>query len=335
MKTASLRVGVFSSKAYDKHYLSAANHGRHQLHFLDTRLDMDTLPLAKGYDAVCVFVNDKLDKPLIDGLRPLDVRHIALRCAGFNNVDLTAAEEAGISVSRIPAYSPEAVAEHTLALILTLNRRLHKAYNRVKEGNFSLDGLLGFNLHGKTIGIVGTGKIGTAFCRLLQGFGVNVLCFDVRQHADIEALGGRYVDLDTLMASSDIISLHCPLTPDTRYLINDQRIAQMKPGVMLINTSRGAMIDSQAVIRGLKSQKIGYLGMDVYEMEGDLFFQDLSNEIIQDDVFLRLSTFPNVLITGHQGFFTHEALTQIASVTLNNLDAFASGRPDPSTFLVI
>ncbi|MDF2177586.1 2-hydroxyacid dehydrogenase [Aliiglaciecola sp. CAU 1673] len=334
MTSKPLRVGVFSSKVYDRQYLTAANQGRHELLFLDTRLQADTLPLVKDIDTVCVFVNDRLDSTVIEGLKAHQVGHIALRCAGFNNVDLDAAKAAGISVSRIPAYSPEAVAEHTLALILTLNRRLHKAYNRVKEGNFSLDGLLGFNVHGKTIGIIGTGKIGMAFCRLLQGFGCRVLCHDIQEQADIGAIGAQYVDLDRLFAEADIISLHCPLTPDTHYLINDQRIAQMKQGVMLINTSRGAMIDSQAVIRGLKSGKIGYLGLDVYEMEGDLFFRDLSNEIIQDDVFLRLATFPNVLITGHQGFFTHEALTQIANVTLNNLDAFAKGKSDPNTFLI-
>lgn len=327
-----MKVAVFSAKAYDEQYLSLAGNGL-ELCFIESRLNNQTASLAQGFDAVCVFVNDQLDAGVLNTLHAGGVRHIALRCAGFNNVDLECAKQLGMGVSRVPAYSPEAVAEHTLALVLTLNRKLHKAYNRIKEGNFSLDGLLGFNLHGKTVGIIGTGRIGLATARLFKGFGCHVLCHDPFPTDEITTLGGKYVELDSLFEQADILSLHCPLTPDTKHMINQQSLTKMKSGVMLINTSRGALIDTQAVIQALKSQKIGFLGLDVYEMEGDLFFEDLSNQIIQDDIFQRLCTFPNVLITGHQGFFTHEALVQIAQTTTNNLRLTAQGKSDDLTRL--
>ncbi|ALS98416.1 2-hydroxyacid dehydrogenase [Lacimicrobium alkaliphilum] len=328
-----MKVGVFSAKQYDKDSLLQANQD-FDLQFIEARLNRQTLPLAADFDVICVFVNDQLDKEVIQQLKQQGIRHIALRCAGFNNIDLDAAKECGISVSRVPAYSPEAVAEHTLALILTLNRKLHKAYNRIKEGNFSIEGLLGFNLHGRTVGIIGTGRIGVATIRILKGLGCSVLCCDPVESEEAVTLGARYVTPEQLMCESEIISLHCPLTPQTHHMINDASIAQMKDGVMLINTSRGGLIDTSAVIRGLKTEKIGYLGLDVYEMEGDLFFEDLSSEIIQDDVFLRLLTFPNVLITGHQGFFTQQALKQIAETTMRNLTLAARGERDEVSFLV-
>lgn len=327
-----MKVAVFSAKAYDEQYLSLAGHGL-ELCCIESQLTNQTASLAQGFDAVCVFVNDQLDAGVLNTLHAGGVRHIALRCAGFNNVDLEHAKQLGMGVSRVPAYSPEAVAEHTLALVLTLNRKLHKAYNRIKEGNFSLNGLLGFNLHGKTVGIIGTGRIGLATARLFKGFGCHVLCHDPYPTDEITTLGGKYVELDSLFEQADILSLHCPLTPDTKHMINQQSLTKMKSGVMLINTSRGALIDTQAVIQALKSQKIGFLGLDVYEMEGDLFFEDLSNQIIQDDIFQRLCTFPNVLITGHQGFFTHEALVQIAQTTANNLRLAAQGKSNDLTRL--
>ena len=247
-----------------------------------------------------------------------------MRCAGYNNVDLNAAKALGIRVARVPAYSPEAVAEHTVGMMLCLNRKLHKAYNRVRDDNFALDGLLGFNLFGKTVGLIGTGRIGQATARILHGFGCQLLCHDISPSTVITQLGGRYVSLAELYAQSDIISLHCPLTPDTKHLINHNSIASMQDGVMLINTSRGALIDSKAVIAGLKQRKLGYLGLDVYEQEADLFFENLSEQVIDDEVFKRLLTFPNVLITGHQAFFTKEALQEICQVTSDNLLAFAS-----------
>ncbi|WP_088328433.1 2-hydroxyacid dehydrogenase [Lacimicrobium sp. SS2-24] len=328
-----MKIAVFSAKQYDRDSLLKANPG-FDLQFIEARLNQQTLPLVAGFDAICVFVNDQLTAEVIEQLKVHGVKHVALRCAGFNNVDLEAAKQAGISVSRVPAYSPEAVAEHTLALILTLNRKLHKAYNRIREANFSIEGLAGFNLHGKTVGLIGTGRIGLATLKILRGFGCQVICHDPVESPQVTEAGGQYVSLDTLFAQADILSLHCPLTPQTHHLIDDSRIRQMKEGVMLINTSRGGLIDTHAVIRGLKTEKIGYLGLDVYEMEGDLFFEDLSTEIIQDDVFLRLLTFPNVFITGHQGFFTEEALTQIANITMNNLKLAEKGQRDEVSFLV-
>jgi len=319
----SVRVAVFSAKPHDVQFLTAANAGAgHELAFHDVRLGPDVLPLAARAEAVCAFVNDDLSASVVAGLARGGTRLIALRSAGFNHVDLQAAAAAGIVVARVPAYSPHAVAEHTLALILTLNRKTHRAFNRVREGNFALDGLLGFDLHGKTAGIVGTGAIGTVLARILTGFGCRVLAVDPYPNDACRAMGVTYVPLPVLLAEADILTLQCPLTPQTHHLIDDAAVAAMKPGVMLVNTSRGAVIDTRAVIRGLKSGRIGALGLDVYEEEADLFFEDRSNLIIPDDVFARLLTFPNVLITGHQGFFTADALTAIAETTIGNITAF-------------
>ncbi len=329
-----MKVGVFSSKRYDESFLLAQKADDIEFVFLESRLTKETVSLAAPFDALCLFVNDVADAGILNTVKGFGIDHIALRCAGFNNLDLKAAKSLGISVSRVPAYSPEAVAEHTIALILTLNRRLHKAYNRVKENNFSLKGLLGFNLHHKHVGVIGTGKIGKAVVSILKGFGCQVLCYDPYPDTSIEDHQVIYVTLDELLTQSQVITLHCPLTADNHYLINAEAIAKMRNGVMLINTSRGALIETQAVIDGLKSGKIGNLGLDVYEMESELFFEDLSDKIIQDDVFERLASFPNVLITGHQGFFTQEALEQIASTTVQNLRLFSQGKSDSTTFLV-
>jgi D-lactate dehydrogenase len=317
-----MKTAIFNTKPYDALFLQAANAGAHDLTFFDVHLSPHTAPLARGFDAVCAFVNDDLGSETIAGLAEAGPRLIALRSAGFNHVDLQAAAEAGIAVARVPAYSPHAVAEHTLALILTLNRRTHRAYNRVREGNFSLDGLLGFDLHGKTVGIVGTGQIGETVARILNGFGCRLLAFDPFENPRCRDLGVRYVDLDALFGQSDVITLQCPLTPQTHHLIDGAAIARMKPGVMLINTSRGAVVDTAAVIAGLKTGRIGSVGLDVYEEEADLFFEDNSQTIIEDDAFARLLTFPNVVVTGHQAFFTKEALTAIAETTIANLTAF-------------
>ncbi|MCC5644582.1 2-hydroxyacid dehydrogenase [Nostoc sp. CHAB 5824] len=323
-----MRVAVFSTKVYDRKFLSDANSPtQHELVFFEPRLNRDTAILAAGFPAVCVFVHDQVDAPTLELLASRGTRLVVLRCAGFNNVDLQAAADLRITVVRVPAYSPYGVAEHAVGLILSLNRKIHRAYNRVREGNFSLDGLLGFNLHERTVGIVGTGKIGLILGQIMKGFGCHILAYDVYRNPELEALGGKYVELPELFANSDIISLHCPLTRETHHLINTEAIKQIKSGVMLINTSRGALIDTQAVIEGLKSGKIGYLGVDVYEQESELFFEDLSGEIIQDDIFQRLTTFPNVLITGHQAFFTAEALHNIAETTFANIADVEQGRP--------
>jgi D-lactate dehydrogenase len=321
-----MRVAVFSTKTYDRTFLEAANtaHG-HELVFFEARLTPETSALAAHFPAVCVFVNDQVDAPVLSTLARQGGRVIALRCAGFNNVDLATAQALGLTIVRVPAYSPAAVAEHTVGLMLALNRKIHRAYNRVREGNFALEGLLGFTFYDRTVGVVGTGQIGTLVARMLRGFGCRLLAYDPFPNPACEALGVRYVSLPELFAASDIVTLHCPLTPETHHLIDAQALHQMQPGVMLINTGRGALIDTRAVIVALKSKKLGYLGMDVYEEEADLFFEDLSEEVIQDDVFARLLTFPNVLITGHQGFFTAEALQSIAETTLANLTAFAGG----------
>lgn len=314
-----MRVAVFSTKPYDEEFLDAANSGGLELVYFEPRLTPATVPLANGFPAVCVFVNDQLDTNVLRGLAQGGTKFISLRCAGYNNVDLAAARDLGFCVSRVPAYSPHAVAEHTAALILALNRKIHRAHARVREGNFSLDGLLGFELAGRTVGIVGTGKIGIVVARIMGGFGCRVLAYDPYPGSDLEREGGEYVALDTLVAEADIITLHCPLTPETHHLIDAQAIARMKRGVMLINTSRGALVDTQAVIEGLKEGRIGYVGLDVYEEEADLFFEDLSNRVIRDDVFARLLTFPNVIITGHQGYFTQRALRNISETTIANL----------------
>jgi D-lactate dehydrogenase len=323
-----MKVAVFSAKPYDRQFLAQVNQKYgHQLRFFDPSLDAQTASLASGFEAVCVFVNDRLDRQTIEILSNQGVKLIALRCAGYNNVDLDAAEEFGLAVVRVPAYSPYAVAEHAIALILTLNRQIHRAYYRVREGNFALNGLLGFDLHGRTVGIIGTGKIGRLTGQILNGFGCRILAYDLNPDQEFAEQYGEYVSLEDLLAQSDIISLHCPLTDDTQHLIDTTAIDQMKSGVMLINTSRGRLIDTKAVIRGLKSKQIGYLGLDVYEQEGKLFFEDLSGEIIQDDDFERLLTFPNVIITGHQAFFTADALNNIAETTLSNIKAIALNQP--------
>lgn len=329
-----MKVGVFSSKSYDKTFFTrTSGPAECELSFIESHLCPETVSLARGYEHVCVFVNDTLNKDVIEQLATFGVKHIALRCAGFNNVDINAARAAGIRVSRVPAYSPEAVAEHTVALMLALNRKTHKAYNRVKENNFNLEGLMGFNFYRKTCGIVGTGKIGQAVARIMTGFGCRVLCVDPYTSDALVTLGCEYTDMDTLLGESDIITLHCPLTEQNQHMIGVNSIRRMKRGVMLINTSRGALVDTKAVIDGLKSRQIGFLGLDVYEMESELFFEDLSCEIIQDDVFERLAGFPNVLVTGHQGFFTEDALGQIADVTLKNIGMVDDGQSEGDTFL--
>ena len=319
-----MRVAVFSSKPYDVRYLGAAAEGTdHRLDFFEARLNCEQVPLASGHDAVCVFVHDEVDERVLRALAAGGTRLVALRAAGFNNVDLDAAREAGIRVCRVPAYSPNAVAEHAVALVMSLVRRTYRAYNRVRDGNFALEGLLGFDLNGKCVGIVGTGRIGTVFARAMQGFGCRLLAFDPYPNEEMVALGARYVDLPELFAESDIIALHAPLTPQTRHLVNADSLAGVKPGVVIVNTSRGALIDTEAVIEALKDGRVGYLGLDVYEEEEKVgFYEDQSASIIQDDTFARLLTFPNVLITAHQAFFTAEALSSIASTTIANLTAF-------------
>jgi len=319
-----MKVVFFSSKRYDEDYFRTANDVGHELVFHETKLSPRYAVLAQGARAVCVFVNDRVDRETLERLKEQGVQFVALRCAGFNNVDLAAARDLGIAVVRVPVYSPHAVAEHTIALLLTLNRRIHRSFNRVREGNFSLEGLVGFDLHGLTAGIIGTGKIGQIVAHLFQAFGCGVLCYDIAENETLKNDGARYVDLDTLFEKSDIISLHCPLLEATHHLIDEDAIAKMKSGVTIVNTSRGGLIDTTAVIRGLKSGQIGNLAIDVYEEEDSMFFEDQSARVMQDDVFARLLTFPNVLVTGHQAFFTDTALTQIARVTLDNLSDLES-----------
>jgi D-lactate dehydrogenase len=323
-----LQIAVFSTKPYDRRFLDAANTGgSHRLAYFEARLSRETCDLASGAGAVCAFVNDDVNADVLASLSEKGIKLVALRSAGFNNVDLEAAKRVGIAIARVPAYSPHAVAEHTLALILTLNRKMHRAYNRVREGNFALEGLLGFDLAGKTAGVVGTGKIGEIVCRILLGFGCRVIAQDIHPNRACLDMGVTYVSMDELFSSSDIITLHCPLTPETHHLVDEAALKRMKPGVMLINTSRGSVIDTHAVLNGLKEGVIGNLGLDVYEEEADLFFEDLSGRFIDDDVFARLLTFPNVLMTGHQAFFTKEALTNIAETTIANITTFeATGR---------
>jgi D-lactate dehydrogenase len=314
------RIAVFSTKNWVINSFEEINKNyQYELVFFESRLDRKTAPLAAESEIVCAFVNDKIDMKALTELKKLNVKLIALRCAGFNNVDIDKAAEMGIGVVRVPAYSPYAVAEHTLGLILSLNRKLHKAYSRVRDGNFALDGLLGFDIHDKTIGIIGTGKIGQVFYQLIKGFGCQVLAYDKYPNAELKEMGVEYTDLQHLYHESDIISLHCPLNFESYHMINDYAIATMKPGVMIINTSRGPLIDTDSVIEGLKSGRVGYLGLDVYEEEEALFFEDFSEKVIQDDTFVRLQMFPNVLITAHQAFFTREAVHNIAETTFKNI----------------
>jgi D-lactate dehydrogenase len=324
-----MRIAVFGTRDYDRDFLAHANAAAGsplEFTFYEPYLDPTTALLARGFAGVSVFVNDQVDRETLALLREGGTRVVALRCAGFNNVDLGAAAEQGLTVVRVPEYSPHAVAEHAVGLMLSLNRRINRAYNRVREGNFELNGLLGFDMYGRTVGVFGTGRIGTAVVEILRGFGCRILAHDPSPNARCAELGAEYVPAEQLCRESDIVTLHCPLTPQTHHLINRSAIAGMKPGVMLINTSRGGLIDTRAVIDGLKDGKLGYLGLDVYEEEGDLFFQDLSSRVLTDDVFARLLTFPNVIVTGHQAFFTIEAMTAIARTTVANLSVFASGR---------
>lgn len=320
-----VKVAMFSTRPYDKESFLLANHKHgHHLSFFEARLSVATASLAFGYEAVCVFVHDFLDGPVLLKISATGTRLIALRCAGYNNVDLETASKLGMTVIRVPAYSPHAVAEHAVGLILALNRHIHRAYNRVREMNFSIDGLLGFDLKGKTVGVVGTGAIGSAFCKIMLGFGCRVIAYDPVQNPELAEAGVEYAELQGVITGSDIISLHCPYNPGTHHLVDADSIAEMKDGVMIINTSRGALLDTAAVIEGLKTGKVGYLGIDVYEEEADLFYEDHSNEILQDELFARLLTFPNVIVTGHQAFFTKEAITNIAETTLSGISEFSA-----------
>lgn len=326
-----MQIAVFSTKPYDQESLDRTNtelNSQLNFQYFDTRLTPQTAFLAKGCQAVCVFVNDQVDKETLEILASEGVQLVALRCTGFNNVDLIAAKQLGIKVTRVTYYSPYAVGEFAVGLMLMLNRKLYRAYNRVRDDNFALDGLLGFDFHGKTVGIVGTGKIGTIVAEIMTGFGCRLLGYDKYENDNFKNVkNSNYVTLPELLRNSDIISLHCPLFPETKYLINPNTINQMKPGTMLINTSRGGLIDTKAVIEGIKAGQIGSLGIDVYEQEDELFFEDLSGKIIQDDVFQLLQSFPNVVITSHQAFFTREALSDISNATIKNIMDFATGKP--------
>lgn len=324
-----MQVAVFDTHKYDRAAFEAANaEFGHTLHFVESRLSEATARLAAGFPAVCPFVNDRLNEAALDVLRADGVKIIALRSAGYNHVDLKAADRFGIAVVRVPEYSPHAVAEHTVALILALNRKVHRSFNRVRELNFSLDGLVGFDLYGKTVGVVGTGRIGAVFAKIMHGFGCRLLGFD--HHPDEQLVGStgiQYVPFTQVLAESDVLSLHVPLTPDTKHLLDQAAFSRMKRGVMLINTSRGGLIETKALIAALKTGAIGYAGLDVYEEEEGVFFQDLSEHGLQDDVLARLLTFPNVLVTSHQAFLTREALANIAQTTLQSLRDFELGRP--------
>ncbi|VXC41298.1 fermentative D-lactate dehydrogenase, NAD-dependent [Pseudomonas sp. 8Z] len=322
-----MRICLFSSKRYDRDSFSAAERpAGWELHFQEARLTLDSAVLAAGHEVVCAFINDDLSAPVLERLAAGGTRLIALRSAGYNHVDLTAAQRLGLPVVRVPAYSPHAVAEHAVALVMTLNRRIHRAVNRTRDGDFSLHGLTGFDLHGKTVGVIGGGKIGQVFARIMHGFGCQVLIYDPFPLEGLTALGARQANLDQVIAQSDILSLHCPLTDSSYHLIDAERLGQMKRGAMLINTGRGALVDTPALIDALKNGQLGYLGLDVYEEESELFFEDHSDLPLQDDTLARLLSFPNVIVTAHQAFLTHEALGAIAQTTLDNVAAWAAGR---------
>lgn len=325
---------VYSTRPYDREYLDTANRGIHELHYYETQLGNRTAVLARGFPAVCCFVDDHLDAPVLKQLSKGGTSLITLRATGFNNVDLAVAKELGITVMRVSRYSPYAVAEFAVGMILALSRKIHRAYNRVREGNFLLDGLLGFDIHGKTVGIVGTGKIGSVMAHIMHGFGCQLLGFDMVQNQTCLELGMKYLALNELLAASDIVSLHMPLTPETHHIINRETLSLMKPDAILINTSRGALVDTRALITSLKRQQLSAVGLDVYEEESHIYFQDLSDQIIPDDVLSRLTTFPNVLVTGHQAFFTREALVMIAETTIQNISDFAAGRSSENTLEV-
>jgi len=321
-----MKVAMFSSRSYDIQHFKPLISDPINIDFFDTQLNIQTASLAAGFDAVCAFVNDDLSEPVLTKLDELGVKHIAMRCAGFNNVDLKCAKALGINIVRVPAYSPEAVAEHAIALLMTINRKTHKAYQRTRDANFSLEGLVGFNLHGKTVGIIGTGRIGVAAMAIFKGFGCKILASDPYPSEHAIALGAEYVSLEELFANSDVISLHCPLMEDNKHLLNKDTFALMKDGVTIINTSRGGLVNAYDAIQALKSGRIGGLGLDVYEDEETLFFGDHSSEIISDDIFRRLSACHNVIFTGHQAFLTKEALTSIAQTTLDNLKVLSEGQ---------
>jgi D-lactate dehydrogenase len=324
-----VKLAFFDTHEFDRAALEHCNQkAGHELAFFDATLTAQTVALAKGFPAVCIFVHDRLDEPTLAALRQGGTELIALRCAGFNNVDIKAAERLGMHVVRVPEYSPYAVAEHAMALLQALNRKLARAYNRVREGNFSIDGLVGFDLHGKTIGVIGVGKIGKVFARIAHGFGCRILGYDVYHDPKLQSeIGISYVPLAQIYAEADVISLHVPLFPETFHMINRDTLGQMKPGAILINTSRGALINAADLVDALKSGTLGGAALDVYEEEEEVFFRDLSGQVLQDDILARLLSFPNVLVTSHQAFLTREALQNIAEATLANLNAFAEGKP--------
>lgn len=324
-----MKVYVYDTHAFEsRHFCEANKSFKHDLNFYEAKLTEKSVVLAKGYPCVCAFVNDHLDQKILKTLSDNGTTLIALRSAGYNHIDLNAAKNLGLKVVRVPEYSPYSVAEHAVALILTLNRKIHKSYNRIREGNFSLEGLVGFDLHGKTIGVVGTGRIGKAFIKILKGFGCNVLAYDVFPDTDFaQQEGFQYTDLENVFKSSDILSLHVPLGPDTHYMVNEKTLGLMKEGAMIINTSRGSLIDTKALIVALKSGHLGSAGLDVYEEEENYFFKDLSNQVLDDDMLIRLINFPNVILTSHQGFLTTEALSNIALTTLANISEFEKGLP--------
>ena len=323
-----MKIAVFSAERYDREFLNAANVAEgHQLTYFDAPLELATTSLAAGHDAVCIFVNDTADAAVLEALQHGGTRLVALRCTGFNNVDLAAAERLGIKVVRVVNYSPYAVAEHAVALLLALNRKIHRAYNRTRDSNFALDGLMGFDFHGKSVAVIGTGKIGRVFARIMLGFGCEVIGYDTYPSAEFEALGAHYAVHGEIGAKADLISLHCPLTPETHHIVNAETLARMKPGALLVNTSRGGLVHTEAAIEALKSGQLGGLALDVYEQEAGLFFRDLSSTVITDDVLQRLVSLPNVIVTGHQAFFTREAITTISETTLHSVTEFATGQP--------
>ncbi|MBT8210122.1 MAG: 2-hydroxyacid dehydrogenase [Eudoraea sp.] len=330
-----MNIAFFSYKSYDKEWFDKNREGTGlKINYFRVKLEESTASYARGADVICAFVNDDLSRPVIEKLAGIGIKMIALRCAGFNNVDLDAAKEHGIPVYRVPEYSPHAVAEHAVALILTLNRKIHKAYNRIRDGNFSLSRLTGFNLHGKTVGVLGTGKIGRVFAGIMNGFGCRILLYDKFPDKSLEKMGYQYVDLSTLLGESDIVSLHLPLMPETAHIINRETLKLMKGNAMLINTSRGGLINTEDTIEALRSKKLGYLGIDVYEQEEGVFFHNLQETIIDDDTLALLTSFPNVLVTAHQAFFTKEALDEISRTTLQNIEDFSAGESNANLILV-
>ena len=321
-----MKIAIFSARHYDREFLNASNAtAGHQLHFFEAPLELETVALAAGNEAVCIFVNDKADAGVLKALFSGGTRLVALRCTGFNNVDLKAAARLGLKVVRVVSYSPYSVAEHAVALLQAINRKIHRAYNRTRDSNFALDGLMGFDLHGKTVAVIGAGQIGRVFAGIMRGFGCNVLGYDKYHSAEFEALGARYAELSEICATADIISMHCPLTPETHHIVNADLLSSLKRGTLLINTSRGGLVNTEAVIEALKSGQLGGLALDVYEQEADLFYRDLSSTVVSDDVFERLLSFPNVIVTGHQAFFTRESITTISETTIKSVTEFASG----------